>query len=610
LEKRDGDILVVNFSGLGAETPLYWRTISTDAVPEVFAELNYIYFDTYQRCGMINEELFDKALSELETALKLDDILWIREHTKWVARAADWDRAAPPRPEGKLLPSGDIASAEAWARLKSPSAPEIPSVLADYLRESIAKWERDTMQLRRTVGRAFVKPAVEAMEDGLFDHALRLAAAGALLANDLELKLIPELWKPIVQSTFNSRLLSVLRGHDGEVIALEISPDGRYVLTASNDKTARLWDLRTGAEIAIFQGHTDTVWSASFSRDGTRIVTASKDGTARIWEVGTGGHEKKEMKAAKSKQAGKKVAAKKSAKRPAGKTVMRHKHSVETAMFSPDGKRVVTTSRDGTVRVWNADDGTEIALLKAGFVHYAAFSPDGKRIAVVASGRTALWDGKPGGEIALLVCDPLVLKHAQFSPDSKRVLTAGGLGKVELWDTESATQIAVLDGHEERVEDAVFSPDGKRVVTCSSDRTARVCDSETGSKLAVLNGHEKVVTSARFSPTGDSIVTTSGDGTARLWDSENGAEIFALKGHEGWLRKAAFSPDGKVVVTASHDNTARVWDARAGLEMAVLPHTTDVWTAEFSADGKRLLTVSDELTRKIHQGDNFAATVA
>jgi dipeptidyl aminopeptidase/acylaminoacyl peptidase len=146
------------------------------------------------------------------------------------------------------------------------------------------------------------------------------------------------------------------------------SPDGKRVVTASNDSTARISDADSGKEIALLKGHTNPVLSAGFSPDGKRVVTASYDNTARIWEADSG----KEIALLKG-----------------------HTNWVRSAGFSPDGKRVVTASDDSTARIWDADSGKEIALLKGHTmgVRSASFSPDGKRVVTASYDTTArIWD--------------------------------------------------------------------------------------------------------------------------------------------------------------------------------------------------------------------------
>ena len=156
----------------------------------------------------------------------------------------------------------------------------------------------------------------------------------------------------------------------GPVSSAAFSPDGSRIVTASSDKTARIWDAATGKEIVVLRGHDDDglVFSAAFSPDGSRIVTASDDKTARIWDAATG----KEI------------------------VVLRgHDDGVTSAAFSPDGSRIVTASDDKTARIWDAATGKEIVVLRGhdGPVNSAAFSPDGSRIVTASDDKTArIWD--------------------------------------------------------------------------------------------------------------------------------------------------------------------------------------------------------------------------
>jgi hypothetical protein len=236
-------------------TPLHWCPVPNHAVPEGLSERNYVFFDAYERSGMADEAAFEASLINLETALKVADVLWVREHTKWVARAVEWERSEPARPEGKLLRAADIAAIQAWARLRPATAPDIPTVLAEYLAASIAKEEHDIRRLRRITGQAFVRPAVQALQDGDYEHALRMAAAGALLANDLDFSLIPELWSPAALAIFHTRTIAVLRGHTNKLRRAEFSRDGQRVVTGSNDKTARASGTRKpGASLPSWEG--------------------------------------------------------------------------------------------------------------------------------------------------------------------------------------------------------------------------------------------------------------------------------------------------------------------------------------------------------------------
>ncbi len=263
--------------------------------------------------------------------------------------------------------------------------------------------------------------------------------------------------------------------------------------------------------------------------------------------------------------------------------VLDHKTDVTSADFSPDGNRVVTSSWDGTVRIWDAATGREISEMNGGgSLFTTAFSPDGSRIVTsLPDGAAQIWDAATGRSIVVLKGHENSVTSAAFSPDGSSIVTASADMTARVWDAATGRVISVLEGHNDQVSSAAFSPDGSRIVTASADMTARVWNAANGKEIEVLEGHENSVFGAAFSPDGSRIITASGDSTARLWDAATGRVLGVLKGHEAPVRSAAFSPDGSRIVTASYDKTARVWEVMQTpppLTGIVLPDGAVCWT--------------------------------
>ncbi|MBY0360682.1 MAG: TIR domain-containing protein [Phreatobacter sp.] len=280
-----------------------------------------------------------------------------------------------------------------------------------------------------------------------------------------------------------------------------------------------------------------------------------------------------------------------------------HERGVTTAAFSPDGTRLVTASVDGTARIFDAATGAEIARCEGHerMVTTATFSPGGTRLVTASLDLAArIFDAATGAEIARCEGHEREVTTAAFSPDGTRVVTASRDQTARIFDAATGAEIARCEGHEWEVGTAAFSPDGTRVVTASEDNTARIFDAATGVLIACCEGHERAVGTATFSTDGARVVTASSDQTARIFDAATGAEIARCEGHESMVSTAAFSPDGTRVVTASLDLTARIFDAATGAEIARCEgHEREVTTAAFSPDGTRVVTASRDQTARI-----------
>lgn len=376
-----------------------------------------------------------------------------------------------------------------------------------------------------------------------------------------------------------SHVRAVMRGHRSGVNSVAFSPDGRFVLTASLDGTARVWNVNTGQQTAELSGHTQRVNRAVFSPDGTRIVTASNDGTARLWDTSTG----EELAALEG-----------------------HGDTVRTAAFSSDGSRVVTASWDGTARVWDVRTGTLSALLTGhnGAVTTAQLSPDGAHVVTAgADGTVRVWDTYTGEQRARLD------KHASwwiytatFSPDGKSVVTASADAFSYLWRWETGEEpISLKTPTYHEIRSAAFSPDGRLVVT-TAEKRARVYKADTEEFVSELRGHTDWVNTAAFSADSRRVVTVSRDGTARVWEVSSGATLAEFRKHADDAVDATFSPDGALVATASADGTARVWALPR--EQTLLGYADWVISADFSPDGKLVVGAGqDGIARVWRVGD-------
>lgn len=282
---------------------------------------------------------------------------------------------------------------------------------------------------------------------------------------------------------------------------------------------------------------------------------------------------------------------------------LRHEPEVCRAEFSPDGRRVVTASRDGSARVWDARTGESggAPLRHAGEVLWAEFDPDGLRVVTASRDRSArVWDARTGQPVG----EPLRHEHdvhsARFGPGGLQVVTASWDGSARVWDARTGEAVTVPLRHEAGVAGAQFSPDGSRVVTAAWDGTARVWDARSGQAITPPIRHERHVVSAQFSPDGSRVLTASWDGTARVWDARSGEPLTPPLRHAAELNSAQFSPDGLRLVTASADLTARIWDARTGEPLVEpLRHGRNVLSAEFSPDGSQVVTGCGDYTARV-----------
>lgn len=420
--------------------------------------------------------------------------------------------------------------------------------------------------------------------------------------------------------TLEGELVAALTGHKDAVTSVTFHPTEPLLLSTSLDHTARLWPLESGHEICL-TGHQDIVWQASFSPDGHTLVTTSGDRTAKLWDL-TG----QELL-----------------------TLQGHRDLVSGVSFSPDQQIIATCSHDATVRLWQYGP-PQVRSLKGHQegVQSVALSPGLERVVTAGTDcQIGIWDGQGQrlqqftgheGSIKAVAIRPIwtpeLPSHSHF------LATASVDNTAKLWSA-SGELLATCTGHRLPVSQVAFSPDGQLLATASYDKTARLWTLQ-GEPRQILAGHMDQVWDVAFSPDGQLLATASWDKTWRLWTLE-GKLLHTGCGHQDSLTALAFSPDGSHIATASQDKTVRLWTltgdcvrvlvhdkpittvawhpsgdylatsgfdhqitlwSRDGQRLQTLQgHTHTVWQVRFSADGKRLVSASEDGSARMWQLD-------
>ncbi|MBO6520389.1 MAG: c-type cytochrome [Rhodospirillales bacterium] len=295
-----------------------------------------------------------------------------------------------------------------------------------------------------------------------------------------------------------------LIGHGGMVRSVDISPDGRQVLTGSFDYSARLWNFGDQSEIGVLDLHKGPVTSVSFAPVGNRALTTSDDFTAIYWDLDT--------------------------LEPLHR-LSGHKHKVMTSAISASGNLAATGAWDKTVKVWSLEDGSEMRTITTNSpVNAVVFLSDGKRL--LSGGHhpiIELWNLETGNIAGKLEGHLMGITAMSLSPDGKQLLSASIDKSIRLWDLKEMVELRKIDVRDGQVYDVEISPDGNRALTAGKDGYVVEWDLATGKPVHEIAAHDRIAWSATYTPDGRFAVSSSSDEQARIWHIETGDRIGLTK---------------------------------------------------------------------------------
>jgi WD40 repeat protein len=358
----------------------------------------------------------------------------------------------------------------------------------------------------------------------------------------------------------------VLKGHPEAVYGIAFTPDGKNVVTASFDKTLKVWDAASGKEIKSFggpQGHQNLVLAVALSPDGQSIASGGADNTARIWDF-PGGKSVREFAGADAQNA---------------------------VALSPDGKTVAGAGKDGSVRLWTTADGKQLFELKGhtGAVTGVAFSSNGQLLATSGADKTIrFWDVAKGTPLATYAGSTGGANAVALNPNSVAAYSAGDDGLLRFWKLPPDAA-RPIKAQPEAITALFLSGDGSQVLTGSADKTVLLATFANGQTVRQWKGPNAAVNSVALAQNGALVAAGTADNRLYLWNAANDTLVSQALAHGGPVNAVAFNPGNTQVLTGGGDGLLKQW-ALPPIPGKSLAHGDAVLAAALSADGKRLIT--------------------
>ncbi|MBL8798857.1 MAG: WD40 repeat domain-containing protein, partial [Planctomycetia bacterium] len=361
-----------------------------------------------------------------------------------------------------------------------------------------------------------------------------IALCVALLAS-VQAQTLPTLSKP--------QLVLDADGHSDVIRRVMFTPLGKAVVTVSNDKTVRVWDVGTGETTKIIRlptgpGDEGSLSSGAIAPDGRALAVSGippgrgKNGII-IYVV--------------SMQTGMLL-----------KTLKGHENMVTSLAYNKTGSHLASSSADKTINLWDMRTGRAVVVLKGSTdaVRQVVWSPDGKQLASVsADGNAKIWTAATGKVEASITGGKSRLLSIAWSPDGKTIATGNSDASVSLWETNGKARKTVGGLRNNQIISVAFTPDSKEVLCTGAmttggkpDFVASIVDLAAGKERVACKAHNNTVFHGAISPDGKLAATTGGDNNETvLWNIADGSTVHTLVGKGQTANNVFWSPDGKSI---------------------------------------------------------------
>lgn len=306
------------------------------------------------------------------------------------------------------------------------------------------------------------------------------------------------------QTSLDSLRLVLPMGHSDYLQSANYSPDGKLIVTASEDNSILIWESRTGKLLRTLIGHTDKVKSAFFSPDGEQIFSISNDSTIRLWLTKSG--------------------------KLLHKIKLEHEN-VSSSIFSPDGQKIIFTPcaewcfNDSIIEIWSTKNGQKMYSIEKYLKDIQTLSVSENNLLVTYSfDSVAVIFNLNTGEIIQKINCHSWINMASFSPDRKFIITASMDKQIRLWETYTGKLLKTFEDPNSGLHSFVFSPDEKRLLMFG-ENSIFLWNYIDGKNDFTLNNNLFNIKSAIFSPNGKNILALCNDSVVRILNSNSGRLI-------------------------------------------------------------------------------------